>query len=324
MIKLDPELSVVLQRGVRTGLQSMRRERGWLLSFGTLFGMAILVQILLLTVLGMQAMHTLLRSRTDIRLEVQAEASDQDTREFYSAIQQLPYVADVLYITKEQAYEQTKNTDPEIITFVEEFGLDNPFRDSIGITLRSLDDYETFTTFIEKNTWSRVIDPTFLSQVTDQEERVYELIKITKATSALTFVILFITGIVLLLTTMELVRRRVLARSDEVLIERLVGASTLSILLPFSVEAAILLGGSMFISALLVACALPVLATAIPYLYSGGVLTAFHQAMVPLLAGVFPLYIILELVVTPFIALGGTWLGIRPVINSSTLTLRAN
>ena len=105
MQSLDPAFPILVRRGIARGLLTMHRERGWGTALVALFGVFLLVQLLLFILIGMEGVQSLLRTRTDLRLEVREEALDQDIRGFLADLQQQPYVEDVAYITREQAYE---------------------------------------------------------------------------------------------------------------------------------------------------------------------------------------------------------------------------
>ncbi len=233
-------------------------------ALGALLGVFILVQLLILVLTGLEGMQSVLKSRTDLRLEIHAGAADTEIQEFYSALAELPFVRETVYITKEKAYQETRTTDPELIAFLEEFTIKNPFNDTIGITLASLEDYDRFSSFVQQERWNAVVNPTFLSQITDQEKQVYALLAVTRAGRSLTMLILLISGASLVFITTELIRRRALNRADEVLIERLVGASSLSITVPFITEAVLLLLTAVAFSALFLAGFIVLLPTLVP------------------------------------------------------------
>lgn len=313
---LDTSFPTLLKHGIQRGFLNLRRERQWGTALGALFGVFLLLQLLLITLLGLEGIQSLLRARTDLRLEIRAEATDDQIQNFYSSLQELPFVRNTVLITKEQAYDRTKNTDPELIAFIEEFNIKNPFSDTIGVTLKSLDDYKTFSSFIEREQWNAVVDPTFLSEVTDQEKQVFELLKVTRAGRTMTILILALTLAALTFITTELVRRRALARSDEVLVERLAGASPMGILMPFVTEAVILFALSIILSTVFLVALLAVLPVIIPALGPHGVLSALRAEVAPLLVSMLPLLIAAELLLAPFVAWIGAWLGIQPQVKN--------
>ncbi|MAE68526.1 MAG: permease-like cell division protein FtsX [Candidatus Peribacteraceae bacterium] len=306
----------ILRRGISRGVLTLLRERQWLIALGALFGVFVMVQLLVLVLTGLEGMQSILRNRTDLRLEIHAEAQDSDVQLFYTALSKQSFIERAVFITKEKAYEQARKSDPELIGFLEEYTITNPFNDTIGVTLVSLNDFEAFAKFVEQPQWKSVINPTFLSEISDQEQHVYSLLSITKAGRTLTILILALTAIALIFITTELVRRRAIARSDEILVERLAGAESFSIALPFITEAIILLLLAIVLStatAILLIGLLPIL---IPELQFGGVLGPLQEEIIPLLRTSLPIIILLEIIVTPFIASAGAWLGIRPQLHS--------
>lgn len=304
-------LPLLLKRGIRRGFLNIRRERGWGGVLGALLGVFLLVQCLILIYTGVEAAQTLLTSRTDFRLEVRPDAQAQATSEFFSALQQLPFVEETAFISKEQAYERMREQDPELISFLENFGLNNPFPDSIGVTLTSLDHYSAFASFIKQAEWQNIIDPTFLSKATDQEKNAYELLKITKAGRIVTLSVIGIVAATLIFIIMELSKGRASLRKDEVLIEQLVGAKNVSILTPFITEAVVLCYIAIAISTAIAAGLVWLLPVALPDIQGTGALATLKEEMVPLFTTLLPILFAGELLLIPIIASIGTWFGMR-------------
>lgn len=289
-------------------------------ALGALLGVFVLVQLLGLVLIGLEGVQGMLRNRTDLRLEIRAEVTDAEVQEFYSALGQQPYVRDTVYVTKEKAYEQTKQSDPELITFLEEFNVQNPFHDTIGVTLHNLDDYRQFSGFIEQQRWQRVVDPSFLSEITDQEKQVFALMSVTRAGRSITALILGVTAIALLFITTELIRRRSIGRSDEVMVERLVGATSLSIAVPFITEATVLLLAAILGSTVILLGIVMLIPMFVPALQANGALGSLGQEMKPLLVGMLPTIILLQLICAPIVATIGAWLGMRRQIRSPRIS----
>ncbi|MBM3230699.1 hypothetical protein FJZ28_00030 [Candidatus Peregrinibacteria bacterium] len=306
----------IVRRGILRGLLTLRREGEWMTALGALFGVLLLVQLLGVMMLGLQGIQSMLRHKTDLRLELHAEASDADIQKFYGALSAEPFVDQLTLITKEKAYEHMRTQDPELIAFLEQFKLENPFADTIGVTLKNLEDYRLFSAFVGKEEWRMTVNPTFLTDVTDQEKQMYALLRVTQTGRALMGVILVVTGTALVFIVTELTRRRALARSDEVLVERLVGATPMSILLPFATEATVLCAISVVLSAAVLSVLLLAIPLLVPGLSSGGVLTDLRAEVTPLLHSLLPIIIAVEILVSPLIAGTGAWLGIRPQVVS--------
>src|SRR3989338_8603751 len=158
-----------------------------------------------------------------------------------TALQDLPYVAKAAFMTREQAYDRARRADPELIGFLEEYGLSNPFPDAVTVTMTSLEHYRELLHVLEDPQWQRVVDPSFLSDATAEQDYVEALLTLTKGIRSLVLFVLGIGTVTLLFVVVNLTRTRALSRSEEVLVERIAGAQTATILLPFAAEASILL-----------------------------------------------------------------------------------
>lgn len=321
MAQFKSNVALLWKRGILRGLVTVWREREWATALSALVGVFLLFQLIIFMLLGVQAVQSLLRSRTDLRLELQATAAEPDIQQFLAEIHQLPYVDNSVYIPKQKAYEQMQRKDPELIKFLEEFNLENPFPDTVGVTLLSLNNFPDFDAFISEARWQNVVDPAFLSQATEQEAHVYELLRLTNAGRSIAMLFLLLTtGIVLFVTT-ELIRRRVIGRSEEVLVEHLSGAQSFGILIPFATEASVLLLIAVLGSAVILLAILMTLPMIAPTLGDSGALRSLTLEMSPLLRSKFPLYILIEVLCAPLLGWFGAWLGVLPKIGARSLAI---
>lgn len=266
-------------------------------------------------------MEHLLKSQTDLRLEVLPQASDQAIQTFNAAAQQLPVVETVTYVTKQQAYEAERKRDPNLVNFLEQFRIDNPFPDTFRITLNSLEGYEQFSTFIRSQEWSAVVDPAFLSHVTDQEVQVFNYLQLTQAGGILLGFFFALAAVILLFLLIEWTRRRALLRREEITVERLVGANNLTTVVPFATEASLLILIAVVSSAVLLLVLLYGLPLAISSLGNEGAFAPLHGELSTLLRVALPGVFTLELLLAPLLAIGAVWLGLRPQLRTSTLSL---
>jgi cell division transport system permease protein len=311
------------RRGIARGFVTARRERRWLAAFGALLGVLLVLQLEIFDLIKMQTIFSSLREQTDLRLEIKTTATDGEIQEFYAELQHLPIVANTSYITKEQALESARQDNPDLVAFLDQFGLENPFADTIGVTLSALEDYDRLVTFLEETRWHNVVDPAFLSNATNQERQVQELLSVARAESMFSTVLLALSLAALIFIITELVRRRARDRSDEILIEELVGTHPLSIFLPFATEATLLLWISIVVSASVLIILLMLLPAFLPAFSSTGFLSAFGENLSENTKGSLPLFFLLELLLAPLVAAAGAWWGIAPHIQSHTVSLHS-
>ncbi len=299
------------------------RGDGLSTSIGSLSGVLFFAQIILLLTLGAHAQLTLLREQTDVRLEVlETDLPDRIGRigGLVNALQREPYVEDVLYVTRSQAYERMKSRDPELIAFLEEFDIQNPFPETIGIRLKNLEDYQNLVLFLRRPEFEGVVDPDFL-RVTDQEYQVRNIYNATVAARSFLLAVIAILTVVLVFVLIELVRRRVVLRREEILIQQLVGATPLTILLPFGMEILVLLLAGLALSLVAIGAVILLAPLLVPALQNGDVFGPWVAEMKRLLSQVFPWIVLIEVLLLPFFAFLGSFFGLMPRMRRPTLSM---
>ncbi len=303
------ESSVGIRRAIGRGVQLLQRERTWGTTLTLLTAVLVLVQLFMVMLLGAYGVNQLLSSRAGLHLEVLPTASDGDVQSFFAAIHANPDVQSASFVTKEQAYAEQRNLNPDLMDFLDQYKLDNPFPDTFVVVLKSLDSYNSFRNFVEQPQWKSVINPSFLSKVTDQEKQIQDLLSVTNAIRSITFVFVFIAFTVLLFVVLELVSRTVRSHSGELFLENVLGASPLSVLLPFVVEMSILLLSATLIATALVLVVIVAIPFLMPALADETPFRAFSTQMGPLLLYMFPWILLIELCLMPALAYVGVFLG---------------
>lgn len=287
----------------------LKREGTWGSTLTLLTAVLVLVQLLVVFLLGVYGVNRLLSSQASLRLEVLPTAQDADIQDFFAAVHADESVSHVAFLTKDEAYAIERRRDPDLVAFLDQYKLDNPFPDTFVVTLASLDSYDVFRQFVEQGRWKSVINPSFLSSVTDQERQVRELLSVTEAIRSVTYVFIFVAFSILLFVVLELVGRTVRAHDQELFLETMLGASSMSMLLPFIAEMTLLLLGATLIAAVVVVGCIIALPLLMPSLAAEATFQTFAHEMRPLLLTVFPWMLVLELFLMPAIAYVGAFLG---------------
>ena len=315
------QASTLWLRSVRRGAVTLWRERDWLTALGALTGVLLLVQMMVFSMFALKSTESMLKSRIDLQLEFMEEIDDQQIHTFLNSLNELPYIASFKYITKQQAYAKMQQHDPELMAFIEQVGLQNPFPETVSVTLNTIDDYDAFSAFLAQERWGTVIDPSFLSEKTDQEAYVYELIDLTATGHGIALAFLLLTGGILIFVTTELVRSRLLRRAEEILVQNLTGAYPLAIFLPFAAEMTILIAAAAVLSIIILGGLFILSPIFISALAQEGALQSFNENLFSLVLSWGALVLLLEILAIPLVGGIGTGLGILPRINSRALVL---
>jgi len=318
MFKPGPQYSVLIRRSIGRGARNVFREQNWFTSFGALFGVLLMLQMLLFSIAGSQTLAEILQTRTDIKVEVIAGASDQETQEFFTQVQNLSIVEQAVYITKEQALESARTNDPALIEFLDKYNMDNPFPDTVGVTLHKFEGVKELAAFIQQERWSKVVNPARLTELAEQEGQITELLTIISTGQTLAYLILIVAIVVLIFVVTELIRQRIAVRRDEVFIENLVGADPSTVTLPFIVEATIMLWVAATLSlavVILILYAMPMFSQA----FHGDLAQILNQPFALYLKKFIPTIVLAEGLGAPVMAWIGAWLGVRPQLKNSRL-----
>lgn len=308
----------MLPPAVRHGLRMLRRDKSYGALLATLTGTLFLFHLLGLVALGVSGAEQSLASSTDVRISLAASAADDQIQSFVSALKKQPFAAGTVYITKEQAYEDQRKTDPSLTQLIERAQLGNPFRDTIAVRLTEGSSVDALQSFLRGSEWASVVDPASLSTIAAEEARSEELLAGAHAVRFISMLLLFLAlGVTVFALIMSFDARAEL-RSEEVTVSRLLGARPSAVLLPFVTEATVLL----LLASILSACALGITITVFPFLFptllTGGSLAALWQNATGALLVIFPIALVLHIICAPFVAWVGVRMGVRlPVLSLS-------
>jgi cell division transport system permease protein len=200
-------------------------------------------------------------SKVSIQVFLKDDAADTDVQALQAAIQQMPNVKSIAYVTKDQALaifkERTKNT-PQLVEQLR----NNPLPASIEVALVSPREVQGVVDLIVKNPLTAKVVKTPANLGTPKDTDIRYGQNVVEALFAATGVVrLFALGFLILLLIVSLVligntiRLAIYSRRREIGIMRLVGASNWFIRTPFLLEGVLqaLIGSVLAILTLLAA-----------------------------------------------------------------------
>lgn len=308
---------VSLRRGIRRAVHQISRDRTWGTTLLLLTAAMMLTQFLLLFLLGVQGVSGVLIQNAGIQLEVAPSARDEDIQSLYAYLKEHPLVERAVYITRQQAFEQQRARNPELVSFLEEYKLENPFPDTFAVTLHSLGDYDAFAENMQDSRWRSVIAPSFLSSFSAQEREVQTLLRVTDGLKTLSTVFIVIAVVLLFFVILEWVSRNASRRQHELLLEHVLGASASAVLLPFIAEMTILLVAAFLGGLILTGGVIAVLPSFMPVVALDEVFQILQLQLQPLLLTTFPVLLLLAILALPVLAFVGTVLGTRARVPES-------
>jgi cell division transport system permease protein len=216
----------------------------------TMVLMLVLLSGLLILLTGLNATLNYVQQEVQVVAYLKDSATTTDIAALETSLAKMPQVTEVTYVSKEQAYKDflTRHPDEEaVITSLP----NNPLPASLQINLRDPNDYVDVATYLNgQGTVDRVLN---IQQTVDQ---MVTVINVLRAGGT---VVLVVVGLIVLFIIVNTIRLAVMARSDEIEIMRLVGASDAFIRWPFIFEGALvgLLGAAITLG-LLFLCQVPI------------------------------------------------------------------
>jgi cell division protein FtsX len=309
-VRISPTTVLLFKRGIRRGLLTLKRERGWATSLLSLLGIALLFQLFVVAGFAAAGMRNYLSARSEVSMQMRPGSSDADIQAFIVAVRNQSWVSGIDYITRERALDTARKSDPAVEALLERVPGSNPFRDTVIVRLTNISRFDALATFARMPQWQRVLDPAALSALGDQQIRLTSDISLTTMGLAASAALAGVTCVILLLIVAELVRRRVLLRRDEVFVERMSGAAEAAVVVPFWTEASTILLAAVVLGVALAAVTLWSLSVGMPSLGSG-MLAGIVTEMTRLLLQFAPLLVALQLLAVPGFGFVGAWWGTR-------------
>lgn len=238
---------LVLKRITKSGWKLFWQEKE--IAFATVFVLFISV-FLIASLFVLKDVSSFLISslkrRIDISVYFKDEAKEEDILHVKSELLKLPEVRKVVFVSKEEALEQFKErhkTNPVLMESLEAVG-ENPFLPSLSIQAKEAGQYGKIVNFLKSPAYADIIEKIDYLSRKPVIEKVFSLTALLKKTG----IALAVSSVFLsILVTFSTIRLAILNASEEIKIQRLVGASNNFIRGPFLVQG--MLGG--IISALL-------------------------------------------------------------------------
>lgn len=294
--------STLVRNGWRQAVASLKHGRGWSGTLAAFSVTLLLLQCLLLFAFSMRGLNAILLDRAGLHLEVLPSARDQEIQELYAVLKDHPSVQHVDYVPKEKAYEQEKLADPELVYFLEQYKLSNPFPDSFLVTLRGADDYAALLLTVQQEKYRTVLDPSSLTSVSDQEKDLQGVLQMTQAFQAFAFAFAVLAWLILCAMMAEYVGRALRARRDEFTLQNALGAAHVSLVSLLASEITALLILSFAVASVLTVAIVALAPIALASVSTNDIFLQLQTAIQPFLFTAIPATFLIELVLLPLCA----------------------
>jgi cell division transport system permease protein len=208
------------------------------LSFGNTFAIFLAV----IVVAGLFLFHGLINyaieqveTQVDVSLFFKEEVSREDIMAFKTKIEELEQVRNVVFVSKEQAYESfVKNHEDDIYIEALKIIEVNPFLPSIRITAKTPSEYKAISEFIDSN--EDMEDMIYKMDDFRREEVIEKIEKLSNNVRMLGVALIVFLSFLAFLTTFNTIRLTIFSQRKEIEIMKLVGASNSFIRWPYIIQ----------------------------------------------------------------------------------------
>lgn len=220
------------RRVIKSGYLSFRRN-DWL-STATIIIMLITLLILGSMVFVGAFASTVLRnfeSKIDISVYMKPEAPEQSIFAVQKELESIPSVAEVSYVSKEQALADFKNRHKNnalIYSALDELG-ENPLEASLNVRATKPSEYAAINDFLTRKNYA-MVDKVNYSENQMVIERFGSILGTVRSSGA---IVLLLLAFVAILVAFNTIRLAIYTMREEIGIMRLVGASTWFVRGPF-------------------------------------------------------------------------------------------
>ncbi len=221
-----------LRFSVRQSIQGLWRNRVMnIAATVTMILMLLMLAALVILISGVEAGLSYVESKVEVRAELHDGLQEDIVLGFQEQLAGMPEVATVSYVSKEQALANFSAARAElgqedISNLYTEF---NPFFAYYAIELRDPRESRELVSMLEAETG-------LVRTVLGQQSGIDKLVGLTSQLRNLGVVVLGFAGLTVLLIVINSIRMALMARSQEIEIMRLVGASDRYVRWPFILE----------------------------------------------------------------------------------------
>lgn len=206
----------------RNGLMSLAAT-------ATMVLMLVLLSGLIILLTGLDATLNYVQQEVQVVAYVKDTATQQDISALETTLQGMPQVAQVQFLSKDQALNDFLARHPEEADVINSLPT-NPLPASLQINLRDPNDYVDVASYLKNQP--------MVDQVMNIKQTVDQMVTVIGILRAGGTAVLVVVGLIVLFIIVNTVRLAVVARADEIEIMRLVGASDAFIRWPFIFEGA--------------------------------------------------------------------------------------
>ena len=196
-----------------------------------------LCSLFVLFALNTDELTTQVENEIKIFAEFNRETTPEEIQQTIEEIQAIPEVSSVIHETKEEGYSNFINrigsSDEELATFFEETSDENPLPDSLVVSATNISNVDGLAKKLKEISTISYVDY-------GEESSLSSFVEITKSIRSFFSVVIIILVILAIFLIQNTIKLTIYSRRNELKIMKLVGASSMYVIVPFIVEGLII------------------------------------------------------------------------------------
>lgn len=197
-------------------------------SFCVLLVSLLLVGMSVLFYMNLTSMIGGVEDKNEVIIYMDEGTSDQELADFQSELAQIPNISEISFYSKEQAFEDLKNSMSDYEVLFDSLGDDNPLIDSYRIRVEDISQISATITQVEE------LD--HIDSIRAPMDFVNVLTEVRKIVTVVFGVIIAALVVISVVIVSNATKASVFARREEIQIMKYVGATNSFIRIPFFVE----------------------------------------------------------------------------------------
>lgn len=222
--------------GFKSSLIWLRRvlTNGWLnlmrnkiLSIATILIIALMIFVFNLILALNFAAESVIGSvgeKLDISIEIHPNVENYTIQTFVEKLRNKSEIKEVVYISKEEALNRFGSKYPNIISFLDHHGLENPLPNVVRIVSRNIADNNAIISYLEESQFSSIVNQQKLKENLEQKSRNEKILDITRFIQKTGFWLNLIFALVAVMIIFNSINMNIHTHKKEVNIMKLVGA----------------------------------------------------------------------------------------------------
>lgn len=264
---------VALSRSIGRGIAFLSRAGGWRIGALGLTASLVVVQLLVIAWAGVGTAGDMVLERSAVHLDIEPGASDARVQELYAEAGALPSIKDVAFVPREQVLADERSRDASLDEFLDRYGLENPFSDTLAVVPAHAGAFAELRDFVRD---ADGFDATALQEIAAQEAGAAHVLAAVDMARAGVKLLLVLAAVTAAFLSIDLLTRLAAGHRDAMRDAALAGASQTVVSLPLASAGAVTLVGSLILATILAAA----LTGALSFFASSAAVSAWLTASV--------------------------------------------